>query len=300
MTVFSYTFIPIGDEMVSSFKWSIVLFAVFLTMKSGVDFIVMGTSDIGLAKKLIGSQRTGFIHLMAFFILFQKSLKLKKAYRTALIFIVIIGLLLTFSRAPLVALVITYLIFLIAQFKAVSLLSFRWYFKVILGMVILAAAILILFWIFPPIFEFFNERIIVSLVLNSDEVYSNPETSEGTRLEIWRSIWNYVIRHPIHGSGYLGVFVLEGRYSFGSAHSQYMDMLFRTGLVGFFAYAFLIFKVIKTLRVKDQGLFWGLVSVLVYGLFHETFKESQGAFILAFMLGFVANKGVKTTQQSYG
>ena len=29
------------------------------------------------------------------------------------------------------------------------------------------------------------------------------------------------------------------------------------------------------------------ISILVYGFFHETFKMSQGAFILAFVLGMM-------------
>ena len=37
------------------------------------------------------------------------------------------------------------------------------------------------------------------------------------------------------------------------------------------------------LYVKDLGLFVGFIGMLSYGLFHETFKLSQGAFIFAFL-----------------
>ena len=38
----------------------------------------------------------------------------------------------------------------------------------------------------------------------------------------------------------------------------------------------------------DLGLFLGFIGVLVFGLFHETFKVSHGAFVLAFLIGMWA------------
>jgi O-antigen ligase len=75
---------------------------------------------------------------------------------------------------------------------------------------------------------------------------------------------------------------------FGSAHSQYMDVFFRTGFFGLFIYMTLIFFILKEMYLKDKGLFFGFVSILVYGMFHETFKESQGGFIFAFFLGYAS------------
>ena len=31
-------------------------------------------------------------------------------------------------------------------------------------------------------------------------------------------------------------------------------------------------------------MFWGILAALVFGVFHETFKESQGAVLLAFLV----------------
>jgi O-antigen ligase len=86
------------------------------------------------------------------------------------------------------------------------------------------------------------------------------------------------------GSVYLGTWASKS-VNAGSAHSQYMDILFRTGFLGFFLYMYLICKTFLFLRKEDKGLFLGIFGVLVYGLFHETFKESHGAFVLAFVVG---------------
>jgi O-antigen ligase len=91
----------------------------------------------------------------------------------------------------------------------------------------------------------------------------------------------------VTGSGYLGVWTLFQGFA-GSAHNQYADVLFRTGVVGFTAYCFLLFLIGLYLRRRDRGLFWGFLGIVFYGVFHETFKESQGAFVLTFLLGMTA------------
>ena len=65
-------------------------------------------------------------------------------------------------------------------------------------------------------------------------------------------------------------------------------MLFRTGFFGLTVYLFFLFKLGKYLYKTDLSLFMGFVGVLIFGLFHETFKLSQGAFLLAFLVGMWA------------
>ena len=89
------------------------------------------------------------------------------------------------------------------------------------------------------------------------------------------------------GAGYLGPWVLRDS-AFGSAHSQYTDVLFRTGVIGLLLYLGILVGLMRYLWRSHEGLFWGVASVLVYGLFHETFKESQGAFVIAFLVGLMA------------
>ena len=80
----------------------------------------------------------------------------------------------------------------------------------------------------------------------------------------------------------------------GSAHNQYTDILFRTGMLGMAAYLYLLFKLFFFLFKTDPGLFWGFVGMLIYGVFHETFKESHGGFIFAFLLGMLGQNKLIT------
>ena len=98
-----------------------------------------------------------------------------------------------------------------------------------------------------------------------------------------------MLYNPVTGGGYLGVWVLFDELS-GSAHNQYLDILFRTGIIGFIIYIYLLYLIIITLKKFDKSLYWGVLGVVIYGFFHETFKLSQGAFVFSFLLGVVGNR----------
>lgn len=115
----------------------------------------------------------------------------------------------------------------------------------------------------------------------------NSVGSEGTRLVLWSLVMDYVNQRPLVGSHYLGVWTIEGAPS-GSVHNQLFDVLLRTGWPGFAIYVLLMVRLLYCLYRTDRGLFWGLVATLIFGSFHETFKESQGAFFLAFLIGMLA------------
>lgn len=215
--------------------------------------------------------------------------------------VILIGLILTFSRTPIIALVFTFCFYKISFFRIRYIFTFSWYVNVLIGLFTLTIVISGLYIIIPDIFVFFNERLVERLLLNSSSnVYTNPETSEGTRLEIWRTIWDYCLKYPLHGTGYLGAFVLKSKITFGSAHSQYMDVLMRIGFVGIFIYLFILLRISNFLYTCDKSTFWAFISILIYGLFHETFKESQGGFILCFLIAYSVNQIDKLTLNQEG
>ena len=113
----------------------------------------------------------------------------------------------------------------------------------------------------------------------------NKNTSVGYRIFISDKVLDYVVKNPLTGSGFIGVWTLFENKE-GSAHSQYLDVFFRVGFLGFIFYVFILYKISSFLYKKDTGLFIGFMGILAYGLFHETFKLSQGGFIFAFLLAF--------------
>ena len=117
-------------------------------------------------------------------------------------------------------------------------------------------------------------------------------SSEGFRVYLLGKILDYVSLTPLIGSGFLGCWIIFNDMVC-SAHNQYADVFFRVGFIGFFFYILILFKVFKYLKEQHLDLFYGFLSILIYGFFHETFKLSHGAFILAFMIGMMYSRKIK-------
>jgi O-antigen ligase len=100
---------------------------------------------------------------------------------------------------------------------------------------------------------------------------SDRATFWAAALELWKS-------SPIFGTGFAGI-----RSFFpdiGSYHSQYMDYLSRTGIVGLAIYAgYWIFALLHYARHAPE-VFGGLVSILIFGMFNETTKLSYTGILL--------------------
>ena len=139
--------------------------------------------------------------------------------------------------------------------------------------------------------EYFSDRLFAFRLSDGTSNFdlSNPVSSEGYRIFLIKSILEYVAASPLFGSGYLGIWVILDD-GIGSAHGQYNDVLFRTGFIGLGIYLYVLQKLGSYLYKIDLGLFLGFIGVLVFGLFHETFKVSHGAFVLAFLIGMWATE----------
>jgi O-antigen ligase len=293
MSVFTFVFVPLSDEAKSAFKLSVVVMGCYFTFSAIWTFFTMGGAGLGAgAKDLVGSQRYGFIYLLSFWLLYQSNPENPwlKRLRIPLMFMQLVGLGLTFSRASIVALVFSYGLFFlwslrIGQENSLSRVLKSLFF-ILLGAAVAATLVSMYF---PVLWQFFDERLI-QLFLSSDKLennLSNSATSEGERIFIWTTIANFVLSNPITGSGFIGSWILG---PFGSAHNQYMDVLVRTGFIGFAIYLALLVKITLFAWRHERPIFWALLGIFIYGMFHETFKESQGGFALAFILGMASQQ----------
>jgi hypothetical protein len=292
MSMFAYSFINLDETKIAAFKTALVAISVYLSFESAYQLLLLTSQRIvGFeAKDLIGTQRFGFIYLIAFWLVYldPQQKKLLRALRYPVLAVLAAGLLLTFSRSSIVALLLSYLCFgIVRYYHGLANLSVRALMNGIMTTLGIAILVMLLFTLFPVAFDFFNARLL-TLFTSEDRLLlalDDASSSEGTRLMIAMQVLDFVGRNPLTGSGYLGVWILR---SVGSAHGQYVDVLFRTGFIGLTIYLCILFGLMRYLRKEQEALFWGVFSVIVYGLFHETFKESHGDFILAFLVGLMA------------
>jgi O-antigen ligase len=292
MSLFSYACIRLDAEHVDAFKAAVVLISLIMSVASVLLFLSLGGSALGFqAKDLVGTQRFGFIYILAIWILYlyvPSGLR-QRVFRYGFLAVILIGLLMTFSRSSVLALGGTICLFALARSarwaRAPTLKTTATAIVALFGVVVLTSLLLTAF---PLAYEFFESRI-VEFAMDPGAVSEDleEEGSAGTRLVILRRILEYVASNPVTGSGYLGVWTLYQGFA-GSAHNQYADVLFRTGVIGFTAYFCLLVLIGLYLRRSHRALFWGFLGIVLYGVFHETFKESHGAFVLAFLVGMTA------------
>ena len=294
MGMFVFMFARISPSMVVSFKISVILISLFFSIYSIYDYIAEGAGALGFsAKDVVGTQRIGFVYIIAFWLLllFRAKTLSVRLIKISAISCIFFGLLLTFSRASIVALVGSLVVFNVVHSYE------RWRdHKFILSrsqlsiFVMLFLLIFVLITFFPVPLEFFAERLFSITTAAGDPVYDleSPNASEGYRVWMLRTVLDYVMNNPFTGSGYLGVWVAIDEGGQGATHNQFTDVLFRTGIFGFAIYLYILYKLGQFLYKNHSSLFYGYVGVLIYGMFHETFKESQGGFILAFMVGMMS------------
>ncbi|WP_276359548.1 O-antigen ligase family protein [Daejeonella sp. H1SJ63] len=296
MTMFSFLFIKIDQEMELSFKLAVIVISVLLSLNTLKFYMDVGGAALGFAAKdAVGGQRFGFVYVFALWItLFQNWKGVWNLLKYVCIFIILLGILLTFSRSGIVATLVSMMLFGIVTFyklvkRGVVSGIIRWIFAA-LGCILV---LVILSFIFPQIFEFFDERLFSFFAEGGVEKMDleNSEGSEGYRIYMLKMILEFVSRNPLTGAGYLGVWIMFEDQS-GSAHNQYTDILFRTGILGMATYIYILVKLSVFLYKKDLGLFWGFVGMLIYGMFHETFKESHGGFIFAFLIGMLGQNKI--------
>jgi O-antigen ligase len=290
ISIFFYSFVELTENIVEAFKKAIIIISFYYSFESIVTFFISGGNALGFEQKdVVGSQRFGFVYLFALFILIVDSSYMKK-YRNVFIWVLVVGCFLTFSRATIVAMICTYTLYFFVKGKDINKGAKKKSISTILkGILFLTAISLVLVYYFPVLIDFFYERIIGRLFLAEDGYdLTKEDNSEGFRFQVWKAILNLVLSNPFTGSAYLGSYILKD-VTVGSAHNQYFDILLRTGFVGFACYLILMYKVCRYLYSQYKYFFWGTVSVLFYGFFHETFKETQGAFILCFLIGLYSN-----------
>lgn len=297
MSMFAFAFVRVDDTSIRAFKAAVVAMSICLCLLSMFKFIAMGVVIAGEDEKnAIGSQRIGFLYLIAFWLIYAsragRALSLPSFWRAAALGILLVGLLLTFSRSSLVALAVSVLAFYFAEvmrFLVKPTPEKCW--QIGERLIFLTVLSFLVYQAFPGIFDFFYERLIEWIIDPEvrDADLDDPEASGGTRAVIARAVLDFVSQHPLTGSGFLGIWIATKDFV-GSAHNQYLDVLFRTGFLGFALYVWIILSVAWMLFKRDQALFWGFLGCLFYGVFHETFKESHGAFLLAFFVGLQSSK----------
>lgn len=302
ITLFSFAIIEMSQRMIDAFKLATIVYITYLSLGNLNELRTHDLASLGYAaKNQVGNQRYGFFYILSFWLVFflQTNSKSLQLFKLPLLVIIFLGLLLTFSRASVVGLIASIIVFLFIVLSS----KFRLTSKSIISFFLYSLAFILLItftglyeYVLLP-FEYFVDRLFSTRFIDGSSNFdlSNPKSSEGYRIYLILSTLKYAATSPFFGSGFLGIWIILDD-GIGSAHGQYNDMLFRTGFIGLIVYLYFLFRLGKFLYKSDLSLFIGYSGILVFGLFHETFKLSQGAFLLAFLVGIWAQSLRKSTK----
>jgi hypothetical protein len=299
---FTLCFVKFKKEDLYTFKMAFVLGCLYYALERIGTFLFLSLDhNTYNLKGLVGSQRYGFVLAFGFYIaLFNKDLLFKKYVWGQRLFITLalfISMIITFSRATVVAAVGA-----IAFLGLLKLLKRGPYveevkvgkkkkinFKAIIIKV--TAFIVILYFLAlnfgdTGIIKHYKNRFTEPFQFNSVSSMMNPDSSEGYRFKLIVDSLSYIASNPFTGSNFKGLYLLYAKFKgTASTHNQYVDVFLRTGILGILIRIFLLTKIYRFCR-RDPGLLAGFVSILIYGLVHETFKLSYGSFIFGMLLSF--------------
>lgn len=274
-----FALVKMDDNFFQVFKKAVVFVSICYSMLSIFQLLQVGYSgDFHLTKSIVGSQRYGFILILAFFLVMydEDQARLRKLLFES---ILLIGILLTFSRASFVAFGLTAAFMLLRNSRRIRV-------SYVVNGAIFCIIMIVIFYdtVIGKIATFFTEYLLS--FRNYD--LSAKVTSEGYRVYVFKQILTYVLGHPFFGSHFAGLYLIYPEYetSGASAHGQYNDMLLRTGFLGLAMYLYVLYYLVKHYARTNKGLFYGLIGILIYGFFHETFKLGHASLIFGVLLGY--------------
>lgn len=284
-TIFSFIFYKFSEKSLYMFQLSIIIASLL------ISFIIINKIFIfypDLISRDGGQRISFFLVFTTLLLIFDKSVIKKKSTKFLIIFITIIAVVLLQSRAGLLSLFLTILLSFILRDLRINI-------KFIVIFLLIG---FIIYKIVNIYYIYINNLLINFLSFNFFEV-KTITSSEAIRIERFLYILS-LEEKLLLSNGFLGIWNVNNDY--GSTHSQYTDVLLRIGIIGFAFYIFIIFSILSFLKKINKGYFYAFLSILFFGLFHETFKEPQGAFILSFLFGYMIYKkrNIKTNFKKNG
>lgn len=304
ISIFSFSFIKIKQTYYNAFFISLISLACYLCIYSVYKYFLLGGEELGwAAKSILGTSRYGFLYtFVIFYILFNNYNLIFKFFFIPLF---IIGCFLTYSRSSFLALSLTSVIiisvYIFSIFINKSKKQIIQFFIILFFGIICLNFFLYIFLYNAYYYYFFRGLLLLFNLHGESDGFNifNYRSSEGYRFMILNIILDYLNYKNILGTGFLGIWSInipeyvyqaDGSTIFiGSAHSQYFDLLLRTGYLGLVLFLYIMLKILVFYYNYNIGIFWGLLSVLIYSFFHETFKLSYGAFIISFLISIYSN-----------
>jgi O-antigen ligase len=167
----------------------------------------------------------------------------------------------------------------------------------------LVAAVLV-GWKFRKVVPFFIPFVAAVAIYLAQDLISTDEYSWGTRVDAWLVVLDISRVSPIIGLGfanyywYAEVFTIRGYRIRFNSHSQFVDIVAQTGILGLICFLLIFFEIGRLAYRLMNQLPEGFAKAYAYGIFASVFGAMMAAFLVDWLLPFAYNIGLDGVRAS--
>lgn len=167
----------------------------------------------------------------------------------------------------------------------------------------LVAAVLV-GWKFRKVLPFTVPFVLMVVAYLAQELIATDDYSWGTRVDAWIVVLDIARVSPLIGLGfsnyywYAKIFSIRGYSIKFNSHSQFVDIIAQTGILGLACFMWILFEVGRLAYRLMNQLPDGFAKAYAYGVFASVFGSLMAAFLVDWLLPFAYNIGLDGVRAS--
>ncbi|MFZ5884089.1 MAG: O-antigen ligase family protein [Chloroflexota bacterium] len=167
----------------------------------------------------------------------------------------------------------------------------------------LVAAVLV-GWKFRKVIPFTIPFVLMVAAYLAQDLISTDEYSWGTRVDAWLVVLDIARVSPIIGLGfanyywYAQIFTIRGYRIRFNSHSQFVDIIAQTGVLGLIFFLWILFEIGRLAYRLMNQLPEGFAKAYAYGIFASVFGSLMASFLVDWLLPFAYNIGLDGVRAS--
>ena len=159
-------------------------------------------------------------------------------------------------------------------------------------------------WKFRKVVPFTIPFVLMVVAYLAQDLISTDQYSWGTRVDAWLVVLDISRTSPIIGLGfsnyywYAKVFTIRGYHIKFNSHSQFVDIIAQTGILGLACFMWILFEVGRlAYKLMDQ-LPEGFAKGYAHGVFAGVLGSLMASFLVDWLLPFAYNIGLDGVRAS--
>ena len=159
-------------------------------------------------------------------------------------------------------------------------------------------------WKFRQVIPFTIPFVLMVVAYLAQDLISTDQYSWGTRVDAWLVVLDISRVSPIIGLGfsnyywYAKVFSIRGYSIKFNSHSQFVDIVAQTGVLGLICFMWILFEIGRLAYRLMSQLPEGFAKAYAHGIFAGVLGSLMAAFLVDWLLPFAYNIGLDGVRAS--